>query len=682
MVHLHYHLLTQWLHTHPHWGAVAAFVIAFSESLAVIGSIIPGSVTMTAIGILAGSGVLPIWTIIFCAIIGAIVGDGLSYLLGYYLKDNIQKYWPFSRYPQALTKGQSFFVKHGGKSILIGRFVGAIRAIIPIIAGMLKMPPKRYFPFSIISAILWAPLYMLPGILIGAISLEMPTHIATEVILFILALLIGIWLLIWGIHYVYRLTHGYFKRHLDNIWERWQEEQSHQFLTFLLRNRSEPNQRGQLLLAAFALVLALLFIILFINVILHGPLLDANHFVFHLFRGLRTPTLDKIMVFLTSLGNKTVILPLIITLFIYFSLHRRWLTAFHWLAGGIFAAGAVFVFKHIYFSHRPWGILHNPANSSFPSGHTTLSIALYGLCAFFLTRNLPKPIRKTIYWITFLICAGVVLSRVYLGAHWLTDVTGGTLCASTILCIIVISYRRFKSIQLFPVRILLVVLLTLFVTDSWYLYNHYQKLLHNSQPYWPTHTISEQAWWEQASPLIPTYRVNRFGSPVQVFNIQWAGNINDIKATLKQHGWTNILTRDYLTTLKILIREHLISHQMLFARLFKDQHPVLELVKHQPNRSPALIMRLWPSNIFLAPRDFPLWVGTVYYNTTQSHHLFFFHKSAPTKTDTQTSNALMRTLVKYTWEIKIVQPHNIPRSLLDTQHINWVALIRPRRTYD
>jgi len=98
MLHGHYHLFIIWLHQHPQWGGVAAFVIAFAESVAVVGSIVPGSVTMTAVGVLIGSGVLPIWATLLWAIGGAFVGDGLSYLLGFHFKDNVHRCWPCNRY--------------------------------------------------------------------------------------------------------------------------------------------------------------------------------------------------------------------------------------------------------------------------------------------------------------------------------------------------------------------------------------------------------------------------------------------------------------------------------------------------------------------------------------------------------------------------------------------------------
>ena len=90
--------ITAWLYSHPHWALDITFLISFSESLAIIGSIVPGSVTMTAIGILAGSGVMRIDVTLVAATAGAIMGDSASYFMGYYFSDHISEVWPFKRY--------------------------------------------------------------------------------------------------------------------------------------------------------------------------------------------------------------------------------------------------------------------------------------------------------------------------------------------------------------------------------------------------------------------------------------------------------------------------------------------------------------------------------------------------------------------------------------------------------
>src|SRR3990167_3833941 len=175
--------LLESLNSHPEWAGLITFLISASESVAIIGTVVPGSITMTAIGALAGAGIIPLWWTIFWAILGAIVGDGISYWIGWHFKERLSQVWPFRKHPKLLQSGEKFFYKYGGASVFIGRFVGPVRALVPLVAGMLRMQPMKFFIANILSAIGWAPAYMFPGIVLGAAALELPTAIAIHVVL-------------------------------------------------------------------------------------------------------------------------------------------------------------------------------------------------------------------------------------------------------------------------------------------------------------------------------------------------------------------------------------------------------------------------------------------------------------------------------------------------------------------
>ena len=83
-----------------------------------------------------------------CAALGAFAGDGLSYWIGHRWGPQLREHWPFRRYPQLLDRGERLFRRHGSKGIVIARYVGAVRPFVPAIAGMLRMPLRRYVPAS------------------------------------------------------------------------------------------------------------------------------------------------------------------------------------------------------------------------------------------------------------------------------------------------------------------------------------------------------------------------------------------------------------------------------------------------------------------------------------------------------------------------------------------------------
>src|SRR3989338_4232283 len=90
--------LIHFLELHPGWGYFFAFCVALAESLPLLGTIIPGSITMTAMGTLIGSSVLPGFTTILSAICGAFLGDFIGYQAGKKYDTGIRKIWPFKQH--------------------------------------------------------------------------------------------------------------------------------------------------------------------------------------------------------------------------------------------------------------------------------------------------------------------------------------------------------------------------------------------------------------------------------------------------------------------------------------------------------------------------------------------------------------------------------------------------------
>jgi membrane protein DedA with SNARE-associated domain len=132
-----FHGLIEFMRVHPAWAGFMTFWIALLESLPIFGYLLPGSLILTGIGLLIGAKFIPMWSITLSAIAGAIVGDGLSFLLGKHYHANIRQLWIFKRYIKWLDNGEEFFAKHGGKSVFLGRFFGPLRPMIPMIAGMM-----------------------------------------------------------------------------------------------------------------------------------------------------------------------------------------------------------------------------------------------------------------------------------------------------------------------------------------------------------------------------------------------------------------------------------------------------------------------------------------------------------------------------------------------------------------
>lgn len=149
--------------THARWAPLIAFVLAFCESLAVVSLFVPATFILIGLGpVIEAGGIafLPVW---FGAMLGASLGDAVSYWVGFHFKDGVRRIWPLSRYPGMIEPGERFFHRFGTWSVFLGRFSGPLRAVVPLVAGMFAMSQLRFQLANITSAMLWAFILLAPG---------------------------------------------------------------------------------------------------------------------------------------------------------------------------------------------------------------------------------------------------------------------------------------------------------------------------------------------------------------------------------------------------------------------------------------------------------------------------------------------------------------------------------------
>lgn len=647
--------LLQWLNAHPEFAGLATFIISAGESVAILGTIVPGSVMMTAIGVLAGAGVIPFWGTIFWAILGAIVGDGISYWIGHYFKDRLKNVWPFRRYPNLLKSGEAFVHKYGVMSVFIGRFVGPVRALVPLVAGMLGMKPLQFTIANVTSAIGWAPVYMLPGILLGAASLELPPDIAVHVMLVLLLIILFALLCLWFIYKLLQLISTQIDQFQTMFWHWLQKSRQLAPITVLLKHHNKQHTHGQLNLAFYFLISSFLFLCLACTVSWIGPdHIGINNTVYHFFRGIRTKSLDTIMIAITLLGQKQIILPVIAIFFGWLIFLKRWRVAFHALVLTVLAAGGIFVTKHIFHSPRPWGIYFNPESYSMPSGHTALATTAFMGLAFLIASSFRPSFRWPIYFLGILISLLVGISRLYLGAHWFTDVLGAWLLSAAVLLFVIISYERQKEEPIHPLGILLVSIITLSLSYGYYYHQNITKLkMDYQQVNWPTVVVTMNQWWQQ-NDVLPFYRVSLFGVPSRVINIEWTGNIEKIKQTLLNEGWVEPPARDLISTLHRIADVKSTEYLPMVSPQYLDKKPELILIRRENGIKNPLVLRLWDSNRKINDTHFTLWVGVI---DIIPRTYSWLYKSKEHDINIDASLLFPKKTSENLWEWKIISVH-------------------------
>ncbi len=149
------------------WLAPAVFLMAFLESLAFVSLLVPATAILGGLGLLIGAGDLPFWTPFIAAVIGAFLGDWISYEIGRYFKEDVKRMWPLNRQPELYERGVAFFRRYGAPGYFGGRFVGPLRAVFPLICGVMAMKPLLFHVTNAASAIAWAAVFLGTGIGVG-----------------------------------------------------------------------------------------------------------------------------------------------------------------------------------------------------------------------------------------------------------------------------------------------------------------------------------------------------------------------------------------------------------------------------------------------------------------------------------------------------------------------------------
>ncbi len=589
-----------WLNANPTWAGVIIFAVSLGESLLVVGVLIPGALLMLAFGALIALGTIDLWSTLLWAIAGAIVGDGISFWIGYHFKDSLRTIWPFNKHPQMLRRGEEFFMRHGGKSVVLGRFVGPVRAVIPTIAGIMGMSPRRFTVINILSAIAWAPTYILPGVAVGA-SLGLASQVATRFGLLVFGLIILLLLVAWLIKRLFRalqphaqhiLSHAIHWAHQHPIFGRF---------VIPIIDAKRPEVSSLLFFAGLLFICSWLFTTLFLNAYVSPFLISLDETIYSLFQDLRNVRMDHIMVSISQLGDAYVTLPITVIIALYLVFQQQSKTAVYWLAALAFAFASTLLLKVLLGVPRPSPIYDGLSMFSFPSGHATVNMVMYGFLAVIAAHKLPPYHRWLPYTFAGTIIVTIAISRVYLGAHWFSDVIGGLTLGILWVTLLGISYQRhcppIKHLGHFT-TLLVSGLLLAFTLH--FVINHereIQRYTHEA----PRQTIVNTTWWNGGWRTLPAYRVDIIKQHThQPLTLQWAGDVEKIKETLIEQGWTVSDGFSLASSLLWLSPNAKLNDMPLLPKAHNGQHENLVMKKYVADTSRLFAIRLWPSQYRLS----------------------------------------------------------------------------------
>jgi undecaprenyl-diphosphatase len=434
------------------WTYLLVAVFAFAETGAFVGLVVPGETVMLLGGAVAGQGAIDIYLLIAIAWFSCWLGDTTSFFIGRRLgREFVLEHGPrFGIGHERFERVEDYFGRHGGKTIFIGRFISLVRAFAPFVAGSSGMRYRAFVPYSILGTGLWASAHILVGYFFSR-SIETAARYAGRGA-FLLATTIVV---VVGVVFVVRRLRVEENRHAIVAWmeghaaTRWLVVLMRRFrpqLEFLWERVTPGGTFGLEFTTLMAVFAVAAFVLVSYAVLVHGEPgpTPGDTTAIELVERLRAGWLTDLAKAFTHLGALAVVGSLAAVGAALLAARRRWAEF------GVLVVGMALIFlgvheiKAMVDRPRPGGGLVGASGSSFPSGHAAYSTFYVWLAVTIVMRLRPGMARgAAVIAAGIALTALVGLSRVYLGVHYLSDVSGGwalglaafSLCAAVALVV-------------------------------------------------------------------------------------------------------------------------------------------------------------------------------------------------------------------------------------------------------
>ncbi len=608
-------IIIGFLRTYPHVAYIAVFLLALSESIPVIGAIVPGSAIIIGLSALVPGGVLMLWPLLAAATLGAIVGDGVAFWLGRSHRDTVlQSRW-LRRYPAVIDKTRAFFDKHGDKSVFLARFVPGVRAFVPMMGGVMGMSRLRFYTANIASAIVWAPSHILPGVLAGAAFSSYGRAAAKPLAILAVIIVVGAWLSYHAIRFVLRRGIPLLEAGAEHL-RQWGAKRTSLPRRMIDTLFAAQRNEAIVVLTLMAVVVSglWLFLSLLEDMATGDPLVQADQAVFQLLQDLHTIPANKVMVFITELGDPVVVIALAAVVFLWLVAHRAWRTAAYWLTAVAGSSLLNTVIKIVLHRPRPNVDLYTgPAAFSFPSGHSTVNMVLYGFLAFLIARRLRPPLRLPVALCAVAMVLSIAFSRLYLGAHWFSDVASGLAFGSAWLALLGLVYlRKPTERKVGPYGLIAVFALTLALVGGGHVWRSHNSDLARYTVKRAMPLMAEARWWSAGWQQLADWRTDIKGEQEEPLNIQWGGHLHDLEPILLENGWQTPPVWNLGNTLVWIAGPQPYSALPVIPSFSSGRLAALTLFKPGPDDHTRLVLRMWRMDAdLIGEPPTPLWAGSV-----------------------------------------------------------------------
>ena len=437
------------------WAYVLVGLMAFLETAFFVGLVVPGEFAMVLGGVLAGEGTISVYILIGVVWFCAFAGDSVSFFLGCKLgRGFIIKHGPRVRITRdRLVRVEDYFSRHGGKTILVGRFIGIVRAMAPFIAGMSGMPYRRFVPYDILGTGLWGATFVLLGFFFWQSFGRVVEVAGASTLLFgvLVFAVIGVIVAIKQLRDpIKRLK---FKNFLKLAASKPPLKQlitlSRPAIRYIfspiyrlvlrpawmaikvqakfLFDRITPGELGLEFTTLLAVAAVGIYVVALYMSLLSGDLgpTTGDRTAADIATGLQTPWITAIMRTVTVFGSVAVVAAATFIAAIVFIWRKFVIEAVTLVAGFVVIWGGVLIIKAAYDRPRPVDALIDVSGDGFPSGHAALACAYIAIAIMAVRAGLGPWSGTAVVTIAVSLAVAIGTTRIYLGVHYLSDVTTG-----------------------------------------------------------------------------------------------------------------------------------------------------------------------------------------------------------------------------------------------------------------
>jgi membrane protein DedA with SNARE-associated domain/membrane-associated phospholipid phosphatase len=437
------------LRLHGFAALAIVFLIPALEASAFVGFVFPGEIAVLLGGVLAYQGRVPLWAVIVAAVLGAAIGDSIGYAIG--------KRWGRSllhgtlgRLPiirrgldKHLDRAQEYVRRRGPHAVFVGRFTAALRVLVPGLAGMAGVPYGSFVTFNVLGAIIWGTGFALLGFFAGAAWQRVAGIAGWAGLGLLFLILLGLI----GARFA-RTARERGETVADGLAAllpaRWFRLRFPALASWLA-GRVDPARATGFQLSVWVMggiIATWLFGGMLQDVVAREEAVRFDPGVLRWFVEHRVGWITGFMKGATWLGSNAVVIPVALIVAAVFIVRRSY-RPFAQLAAAVVSSIVLYdVVKAVAHRIRPPVVVRlvQVSGYSFPSGHATIAVAVWGTIVLVLASGRRSRTKVLLGAAAGAIALLVGVSRLYLGVHWFTDVVGGFALGAAILsCIAALS---------------------------------------------------------------------------------------------------------------------------------------------------------------------------------------------------------------------------------------------------